>query len=300
MSDFSNVFIVPTYSDIERGGVDLSSYFFDKPMRIPILSSPMDTVTGMDMLQAMYEYGCYGVHHRYCDAQTLVDASAFGAIAVSPSIDIDSIKRVLCNPSGTVVFDVAHGNTKRNLEYCSELVKRGFNVVSGSLCTPAAVESYYNIGVRYMRVGIGGGSACTTRIVTGVGIPQPAAILNIRKYFNNDVKIISDGGHATTGDIAKALVLGADFVMLGGMLAPTKEALGRGVFSGMASAEALRRRGKTEFFVEGRTFEVGVKTTVKDVLSEIEDALDTTCYYTGSSNLKELRGKYILEHRLYS
>jgi len=293
MGDYDNVYIIPQYSDVERGGINISTVFFGNILQIPVISSPMDTVSGMEMLIAMSNNGGYGIHHRYCTINTLQCAAQYGGIAVSPSIPLFHIEQVMdVFPSKIVVLDVAHGHTKRNLEYAKELVAMGCNVVSGNICTVEAAEAYLKIGVNHVRVGLGSGSVCTTRTVTGVGRPQYMAIPEIKEEFNNDIHIISDGGHATTGDIAKAFALGADFVMLGRMLASTQEALGKGKYSGMASADALMRKGKTEFFVEGITEDIKVNTTVFEVMKKIKYALETTCYYTGSRSLDGLYGNY--------
>lgn len=293
MGDYDKVWITPQFSDIERGEIDLSANFFGRILKVPVLSSPMDTITGMDMMSAIRNEGGYGIHHRYCNYDTLKDASFLGGIAVSPSMNLQEIEKILkYSNSKIAVLDVAHGFTRRNLDFCISLINMGWNVVSGNICTAKAAEAYLYIGVHHLRVGIGSGSVCTTRSVTGVGKPQYLAIPEIREEFNDKVYIIADGGLKTTGDIAKAFALGADFVMLGRMLATTEEAAGKGKYSGMASAEALLRNGKREFFVEGKTENVGTFTTVAKVMKEIKDSLETTCYYTGSRNLHELYGDY--------
>lgn len=296
MSDYDKVWITPQYSSVERGEIDLTADFFGRILQVPVLSSPMDTVTGIPMMIAIRDNGGYGIHHRYCSYAELDGASYHGGIAVSPSMDWGKLEEILENQAANIpavaVLDVAHGYTKRNLEFCQALIKMGWNVVAGNICTVEAAEAYFNIGVTYLRVGIGSGSVCTTRLVTGVGRPQYLAIPEIKDVFGDDAYIISDGGHRTTGDIAKAFALGADFVMLGRMLADTYEAEGKGKYSGMASREALLRRGKSEFFVEGITEVIKVNTTVCDRMKEIKDALETTCYYCGCRNLKELYGNY--------
>lgn len=306
MSDFDNVYIIPKYSDVERNQIDLSTNLFSTNLKLPILSSPMDTVTGLDMMAAIKFNGGYGIHHRYCSYDDLLSGSYYGGIAVSPSMELSELEKILkLSPNNIAVLDVAHGHTKRNLEFCKNLIMMGWNVVSGNICTKEAAEAYLKIGVHHLRVGIGSGSVCTTRKVTGVGIPQYLAIPEIKEEFNDQVYIIADGGLATTGDICKAFALGADFVMLGRMLAATKESIcgmraddnygttaPYGEYSGMASANALIRNGKTEFFVEGITNTIKIKTTVSKVMKEIKDALETACYYTGSRNPKEMYGKY--------
>jgi IMP dehydrogenase len=266
----------------------------------------MDTISGIGMLEAMLQGGGIGIHHRYCETGILIMASDFGGIAISPSMDMEFIASMTKNWDGRLppifCLDVAHGHTKRNLDFAHELIKMGAEVISGNIVTEEAAEAYLKIGVKALRVGIGSGSACTTRVVTGVGIPQLTAIQNIYDAVGNDAVIISDGGHRTTGDIIKSLAFGADFVMLGGMLAGTDEAEGTinysgkgdvpetsSVFRGMASEGALSER-KKEFFVEGTSRNVKRKGSVIKVLDNIKDAIETACYYLGATNLKELKG----------
>ena len=290
---FDDIILVPQYSTIEHGDIDIRSYFHWYCLSVPIMSSPMDTITETAMIYAMYENGGLGFHHRYAPIEELQKTQPCpGGIAVSPSMGIDAVLSMFNEDQyGMVILDVAHGHTKKNLEFCAELVKNKIVVVSGNIISPHAVEDHLKIGVHDFRVGIGAGSVCSTRVVTGCGFPQASAIHQIRKAFpdHDEVKIISDGGHKTTGDIIKALSLGADFVMLGGMLAGCDEVpdKGRTTYRGMASAEALSER-KEEFFTEGIAKAVKPKGSVANVLKEIKDAIEQACYYVGTSNLREL------------
>lgn len=292
---FDDVSLVPQFSETERGDIDISSELFGMMMKVPIISSPMDTITGIAMMKAMRKSYALGIYHRSeVSIQMFEGALRYGGVAVSPSMGLDFIEKLLPPPSPWNVaplfcFDVAHGHTKRNLNFAHELVKMGADVISGNIVTEEAAEAYLKIGVKALRVGIGSGSACTTRVVTGVGVPQLTAIQNIWDAVGNDAIIISDGGHRTTGDIVKALAFGADFVMLGGMLAGTDEAEGGTHFRGMASEGALSQR-KSEFFVEGVSKEVALKGSVVKLLENIKQAIETACYYLGATNLKELKG----------
>ena len=297
---FDDILLAPSFSDAERGDIDISSDFFTEELQVPVLSSPMDTISGKKMLVAMADGGGLGIHHRYCYDYELITIAGFvnGGIAVSPSMGMDVIKELYTvDPRLIVVLDVAHGNTRRNLDYCESLVEMGINVVSGNIANKEAALRYLNIGVKYLRVGIGSGSVCSTRIVTGVGYPQASAIAEINElrysHPHAGMKIISDGGHKTTGDVVKALALGADFVMLGGMFAGTDEAEGGVNYRGMASAAALSGR-KKEFFVEGIGKNVEPKGSVKGVLKNIKDAIEQACYYVGARNLRELREAEII------
>jgi IMP dehydrogenase/GMP reductase len=174
------------------------------------------------------------------------------------------------------------------------------NSVSGNIATSFAAHDYLNIGVKYLRVGVGGGSRCLTRVVTGFGYPQASAISEIYKDMNDvhdDVVIISDGGCKNTGDIIKAYALGASFVMTGYLLAGTDEVPEKPVsdgddtfayrYSGMASKEALQPR-KDEYFVEGDSVYVAPKGSVAGVLEKIEKAIKNACHYGGVTNYRDL------------
>ncbi len=296
MGDYDRVCIVPQYSEIEHGEINLTSRFFNMFLKLPIVSSPMDTVSKITMLRTMKHSGCFGIHHRYCDYSVLENAVEYGGIAVSPSMELSRLEKILnLNFYKIACLDVAHGDTKRNLAFCRDLKIMGWSVIGGNICTLKAAEDHLKMGINYVRVGVGSGSVCLTRRVTGVGRPNYLAIPEIKQKFANSIRVIADGGIASTGDIAKAFALGADYVMLGRMLASTYEAENDGVYSGMASSAALRRNGKTEFFIEGKSEIVEVNKSVCTLVREIEKALMTTCYYTGARNLKELAGKYEME-----
>lgn len=300
---FDDILILPQYSDIEREDVDIRSYFHWYCLSVPVMSSPMDTITGKEMMQRIYEIGGLGFHHRYCDKDATKNIEKLrnignipGGIAIAPSLGMNDVLSLKKNGEYPLfILDVAHGYTKKNLDFCAELVKNGCVVISGNVATSQAVEAHLKIGVRDFRIGIGSGSVCTTRSVAGVGLPQASAIRTIYKDFENEdgINLISDGGHKTTGDIVKALALGANFVMLGGMLAGCNEVpeLGKTTYRGMASRDARNGIGKLDCIPEGITKEVKPNGSVANVLKEIEQAIKLACYYVGAKNLQELREK---------
>lgn len=287
---FDDIILIPSYTDFEHEAIDISTKFFGYDLKIPIISSPMDTITGVGMMVAMQKGGGIGIHHRYYSDRELAKlALACGGIAISPSMGIKFLDVVSeISSCALVVMDVAHGHTKRNLDYCKEAVELGMSVVSGNIATAWAAEGYLKIGVNHLRVGIGSGSICSTRMVTGCGKPQASAVYDIHRAFP-EAHIISDGGHKTYGDIVKSLALGADFVMLGGMLSGTDEAISQTTYRGMASHQALSERGKTDFIPEGVNKEVEPKGSVSIILDEIEKAIKLGCYYVGARNLAELK-----------
>ena len=305
--EFSQVSLIPQYSDlVSRAEVSLETelafnslldtgqlgYF----IRIPILSAAMDTVTGLAMQKAMAEHGTLGIHHRYCSEVRIWQASQGGAIAIAPSMSRNLLSSL--DAQTIVVIDVAHGDNKKSLELAEYCVKRNLSVVSGNIVTAEAARRYWEAGVRCFRVGIGGGSVCSTRTVAGVGVPQWTAIRDIREAFP-DCGIISDGGCKSSGDIVKALAIGADAVILGRLLADTEEALGeRKVmalkmhkeFRGMASRSALEDAGK-EVNVEGVSTWLPIGGTVKERLKELASGMRAGFAYLGAKNITELRQK---------
>jgi IMP dehydrogenase len=298
---FQDVSLVPAYSELEGRGPEHVSIATDvgfARLETPIISAPMDTVTEIPMIFALSKCGAVGVHHRYCSKETLLYASGYGPIAVSPSLGTDFLKE-LKDASGkaTVVLDVAHGDSKKALDYAEQCVKMGFYVVSANICTKDAAWRYSGVGVNVYRVGVGSGAACTTRVVTGVGVPQLSAIQDIYGWSDNKF-IISDGGIASSGDIVKALAAGASAVMCGHILAGSTEAPGqrmighdgvqRKSFRGMASESALSENGK-DVVVEGVSSWIPETGPVADTIKRLSDGVRLGFAYLGASNISELR-----------
>ena len=315
--NYDDVLLVPQYSSLNsRSDVDLSVELFGRTLRLPILSSPMDTVTGIEMQKALMVKGCLGIHHRYCANGVLLNASLCGPIAVSPSLGeefIDTLCEMHSKP--IVVLDVAHGDSKVCHEYAKYCLDKGCIVVSGNICTPQAAQRYVDSGITYLRVGVSPGSVCTTKSVAGAGYPQLSAILNINEYLiknNVEATIIADGGIASSGDVVKALAAGANAVILGRLLAGAKETPGerRQVrcvtdahlyvnyaggteiatekqFRGMASLSALDESGK-ERNVEGTSTWVKEEGPVADILDDLERGMRAGYAYMGARNLEDL------------
>jgi IMP dehydrogenase len=300
---FDDILLVPDYTGEDNDIIQTpgSCCLFDFNMSLPIISSPMDTITEEAMMDILYVGKAIGVHHRYCDFSSLYHATThcFGGIAISPSTGVDRVVELYNgNKSNFFVIDVAHGHTKKVLDFCKNLISNGINkIVSGNVVTMYAVEDYLKIGINHVRVGIGPGSRCMTRTVTGFGVPQGSAINDIwiqsvEREYNNDIVIISDGGCKNTGDIIKAYACGADFVMSGYLFAgttqcPRKSSDGSYEYRGMASKEALETR-KKDFFVEGDSISVSPKGCACDVLEKINSAIIQACHYGGVAHYKEL------------
>jgi len=236
VSDFDKYQLIPQYSEMEsRNNIDLSSKFTRGMwlLKYPLVSSPMNSVTEMDMALEMARLGGLGVIHRYMtpeeQANQVIKIKEYNNIlTVGASIGVNNQeKRIdLLYKAGVNVLtlDVAHGDMKA----CYDLVKYIKNkdeliqIVSGNIVTVQAAQRYYDAGVDSFRVGIGSGSGCITRTVAGVGYNQLDSIKEIRERFP-EIPIISDGGIRNSGDIIKALSFGADSVFIGGLFAPTNK-----------------------------------------------------------------------------
>lgn len=314
---FDDVLIKPQYSTItSRKNVDLSTSFkwlgHTLQLGLPILSANMDTVTSPNMAIAMAEMGGMGVLHRFCSHEAninMVNAvkSAGYPCMASVGLGENELKRAKslyeagCD---VLVVDVAHGaQSATALQYkrLKDILPEVYLIVGNFATSNSIIDFVLDCGYKYhndfegaIKVGIGPGSACTTRIKTGVGVPQLSAIIDC---VTTGIPIIADGGMKTSGDIAKALGAGAKAVMLGGMLAGTKETPGEvtgsgyKVYRGSASKESYADQGKDWATAEGSSFTVPYKGSVKDILADISGGLASAFTYTGSRSLQEFQNR---------
>jgi len=303
---FDDVLLVPQYSDIEsREEIDLSRQLGNRKFSIPIITSPMDTVTGLGMAVQFASLGGLAVTHRYCDMVEQSRITPFGA-AAAVGVTGDFMERIqfLISDSriDTFCLDVAHGHhilVERALKSIRDKWGSSINIIAGNVATPKAYKDLSDWGADGVRVGIGGGSICSTRIQTGHGVPTFESVLTCS--YEDGATIIADGGIKTAGDAVKALAAGADFVMLGSMLAGTDEACGSifeapdgkkyKVYRGMASKEAQREwRGKARS-LEGISTTIPYKGPVKDVVNDLLQNIRSGLSYTGARNITQLQAK---------
>jgi IMP dehydrogenase len=309
---FDDVLLVPGFSDItSRKDIDLSMELESEMVfELPLISSPMDTVTELDMCVAMNSAGGLGVVHRYNsieDQSNIVRSSSeigfFTAAAVGVTGDYidratalyDAGARILC-------VDIAHGHhilMKKALISLREIFGDVVHIMAGNVATLEGFNALSDWGADSVRVGIGGGSICSTRIQTGHGVPTLQSIIDC-SYSDREATLIADGGIKTSGDIVKALAAGADFVMLGSLLAGTFEAPGEiiylnghaeKVYRGMASKNAqIDWRGHTSS-VEGVSSTVSVKGAVSDVIKTLEVGIRSGLSYSGAYCISDLQAK---------
>jgi len=334
---FDDVLIKPRFSDIgSRAYTRIGTEIGNHDYSIPVVSANMDTITGVEMATAMLDNGAAACLHRFQSVESTVNAfllvsnNTGYASWVSVGISDHELQRAVALykfGARTIVIDVAHGaqqrvadQYKRIKDACPEAF-----IIVGNFASHDSVCDFIlgtddkhgksmknGCGYSHMdqftdgiKVGIGPGSACTTRIKTGVGVPQLSAIIDVVRVKTN-MKVIADGGMRTSGDIAKALAAGADMCMLGGMLAGTDETPGHVIlgnprygninykqYRGSASKEAYEDQGRDDDYItaEGESFEVPCKGPVKNTLKDIEGGLRSAFTYVGANNLAEFQAK---------
>ncbi len=281
---------------------------------IPIMAANMDTVGTFDMALALFDKKLFtAIHKHYSLAEwdafmTKAPKGIENFIAVSSgtgSHDLEKIVEIIsANPQlRFICIDVANGYSEHFVAFVKKTRAKFHDkvIIAGNVVTGEMVEELLLAGADIIKVGIGPGSVCTTRVKTGVGYPQLSAIIECADAAHGlGGQIISDGGCSTPGDVAKAFGAGADFVMLGGMLAGHDESGGELIekqgkkvkqFYGMSSTTAMDKHagGVADYRAsEGKTVEVPYRGQVENTLLDILGGIRSTCTYVGASQLKEL------------
>lgn len=281
---------------------------------IPVMAANMDTVGTFQMALALFEKQMFtAIHKHYTVAEwnnfiKNAPAGIENHIAVSTGTgahDLEKISEILkANPQlRFICIDVANGYSEHFVAFVKQTRKKFQDkiIIAGNVVTGEMVEELLLAGADIIKVGIGPGSVCTTRVKTGVGYPQLSAIIECADAAHGlGGQIISDGGCSTPGDVAKAFGAGADYVMLGGMLAGHDESGGELIekngkkmkqFYGMSSKTAMDKHagGVAEYRAsEGKTVEVPYRGLVENTIQDILGGIRSTCTYVGASKLKEL------------
>ena len=312
---FDDVLLVPAYSEVLPREVSLKGRFSrNVPLDSPFASAAMDTVTEAPMAIAMAKAGGIGVIHKNMSAEKQAEEVAkvkaeglkvAAGVGITPDI-LDRVKLLADAGVDAIVLDSAHGHSKGVID-ALQAVKAAFpelDVVVGNIATAHAAKNLIAAGADGLKVGIGPGSICTTRIVAGVGMPQLTAIANVAEVAG-DVPVIADGGLRYSGDVVKALAAGATCVMCGGMFAGTDEAPGEVVevdgvkmkgYRGMGSIDAMEagsadryfQKGAKKLVPEGVVARVPYKGSVADVLFQLEGGLRSGMGYCGAPDLDTL------------
>lgn len=314
---FDDVLLVPQFSDISsRAQVNISN----ESMAIPIYSANMDSVTGPDMAIKMAQLGGRGILHRYMTVSHTISSINFirahkGIVIPSIGVQEDDYHKFLQYINigiDAICIDVAHGDSQSVIKMI-ERIRNDFpylEIIAGNVATYPGALRLAKAGASTIKVGVGPGSMCTTRVVTGHGVPQLSAIMDAAKIKDGyKVHIIADGGIRNSGDIVKALAAGADSVMLGSLLAGTDEAPGQlsdgggnmisqgytgqkfKRFRGMASRAAqMDFRGKVNNNTpEGEDTLIPCKGPVENVIMDLVGGIRSGFSYSGSMTLKELQ-----------
>jgi IMP dehydrogenase len=320
---YDDINLIPAYSEIEsRKSIDLTTKLSKNyTLDIPLIASPMDTVCDSAMAIAMAELGGVGCIHRFMpiDQQTKEVHSVFHSVqeigsekprpimaAVGANGDYLERAQELVNVGANVILiDVAHGHhvfVKNAIETLKKNLPSYVDIIAGNIATKQAAIDLQLWGADALRVGIGGGSLCTTRVKTGFGVPNVTSLSEC--YSVATVPVIACGGIRSSGDIAKALAVGASSVILGSLLAGTKEAPGKIIetsngslykkYRGAASLETKSIHGQEQRNVEGESTLVPFKGATRFVVEGLLDGVRSALSYAGASNLQEYMPSYVI------
>ena len=320
---FDDVTLVPQYSSIlPHETITKTELSKNLKLNIPLLSSAMDTVTESKMAIAIAKSGGLGIIHKNLNPKNQAlevkkvkkNNMIVGAAVGTNEKDIDRVYKLLESKVDLIVVDTAHGHTKKVLTIIKKIKKISKNsiVCAGNIATGKAAKFLADSGVDIVKVGIGPGSICTTRLVTGIGVPQLSAVLDVKKALQNyKTKIISDGGIKFSGDISKAIAAGADAVMIGSLFAGTTESPGKIFkykgklyknFRGMGSAGAMsagsadryfqkKNKNISKYVAEGVEGIVQFKGPLNKIIYQLVGGLKSSMGYMGSKTIKDLQKK---------
>lgn len=324
---FDDVLLLPQYSDIRRSDVSVATKVTKHfSLELPFLSAPMDTVTEVAMAIALGVEGGLGVIHK--NMSPLAQAAqikkvkeykkkkllAAGAIAYGGDA-LERAQALLKAGVDILVIDTAHGHSKGVVDM-TKLLKQDkrfarVDIISGNVATAEGVKILIKAGADAVKVGIGPGSICTTRVVAGIGVPQLTAVLEAAQAAKkSNVPIIADGGINYSGDIVKALAAGASTVMMGRLFAGCDEAPGELItvsgkkfksYRGMGSLDAMKQGSKDRYgqaqletkklIPEGVVAKVSYTGTLNDKVTQLVGGLKGGCVYIGAKNISELQKK---------
>jgi len=325
---YDDVNIVPKYSELgSRSDINTSTRFTKKiNLNIPIVTSPMDTVTEYDMALEMMEWGGVGIIHRFMsiEKQSNIILKLHSAEMASHWTDeewskiprcaaigvtgdyLERAQELVNNGCNVIVIDVAHGHHKLVGEAIETIKTKleTIEVIAGSVATGEACEYLCEKGADSIRVGIGNGSLCETRIRTGVGVPQVTALIDCVSVADTySTPVIADGGVRNIGDVCKGLACGADSIMLGSLLSGTKETPGtiekigewpnemlHKKYRGSASLDSKHDRGDNKN-VEGNHKVIPYKGKVKRIIQDIQEGIRSSFSYVGANNISEYHSK---------
>ena len=320
---FDDVLLLPKYSNILPSNTNIDLNLTKNiALKVPFLSSAMDTVTESKMAIAIGKEGGLGIIHRNLnikkqsiEVKKVKNKKFLVGAAIGTGVeDLERARSLISNGVDLIVIDTAHGHSEKVLKMLTKVkrVAKKIPICVGNIATGEAARKLYNSGADIIKVGIGPGSICTTRMVAGIGVPQISAILEVKKALQKKkIKIISDGGIKFSGDIAKALAAGADAIMMGSIFAGTDESPGKkfkikgkiykqyrgmGSIGAMSAGSANRYfqknfKDKSKFVPEGVEGRVEYKGKVSKIIYQLQGGLRSSMGYIGAKNLQDINKK---------
>ncbi len=338
---FDDILLVPNYAGFSRDEIDLSTRLTKKiKLTLPFVSSPMDTVTEFELATALAQLGGIGIIHRNLSIKDQADQvgkvikkGLIVGAAVGAGKGFEERVEALVKANVTIiVVDSAHGYSKQIIDVIKFIKKKypKLEIIAGNIATADGAKALIQAGADGLRVGMGPGAICTTRVISGMGVPQVTAIMETVKVADKfGIPVIADGGIKYSGDMVKALALGASAVMMGSFFASCEEAPGEKIklskdqvphrfqsifeknkktylfksYRGMGSVAAMQKGAKikSEGEFHGKSYKervlvaegveglVPVKGSVSDLLDQATGGIKSGMYYVGAKNLKELK-----------
>jgi IMP dehydrogenase len=320
---FDDILLAPRYSSVLPSETNLHTDLgYNLKLKIPFISSAMDTVTEASMATAIAQKGGLGIIHRNL---SIINQSEeikkvkkknllVGAAVGTGNEDFNRTKSIIDAGVDLIVIDTAHGHSAKVIKILSKIKKINLKkpICVGNIATAEAAIKLYNEGADILKVGIGPGSICTTRMIAGIGVPQISAIMDVKRSMKNkNIKIISDGGIKFSGDIVKGIAAGADAIMMGSIFAGTEESPGKKYkyknkfyksYRGMGSIGAMSAgssnryfqenyKDKSKFVPEGVEARVIYKGTVEQILYQLQGGLRSSMGYIGAKKILEIQKK---------
>ena len=320
---FDDVLLVPRYSSVLPAETNLNINLGNNLiLKIPFISSAMDTVTESNMAIAIGLKGGLGIIHRNLSTQEQTKEIKkvknknliVGAAVGTSNEDLTRAKSILDAGADIIVVDTAHGHSESVIKILKKIKKISSKIpiCVGNIASGEAAMKLYNEGADILKVGIGPGSICTTRMIAGIGVPQITAIMDVKKSIKNKkIKIIADGGIKFSGDIIKGLAAGADAIMMGSIFAGTNASPGKKFkyknkfyksYRGMGSIGAMsagssnryfqkNHKDKSKFIPEGVEGRVLYKGNVDKILHQLQGGLRSSMGYIGAKKIYEIQKK---------
>jgi len=306
---FDDVMLIPKYSEIEsRSSVNLSVKIdkINQTFDHPIIAANMKTIISLNLLSAVQNSNGLSILHRYEDdpfesQMNLLEGRDINRVGFSIGVkkeDYDLLDKFVLNGVKIINIDVAHGDSKLCVDMCSHIKNKYPEVliIAGNIATGSGAERLWRAGADVVRVGVGNGSICTTRIETGNGVPQLTSLMevflikdNLEKKLGKQLLIISDGGASKVGDLCKGLCF-ADFIMTGNMFSGCIQTPGEIIsIDGMQYKRYVGSSTHKSTRVEGVEALVPVKESYTVILRKMLDGIQSCCSYQGVSNLIDLK-----------